>query len=197
MSSNKAKTLSDPLSDPPGDPLRDPPGRSSHRLRKLLVAVAAGLVVFGAGWTLGNGAAAQSNANAASQAAVRAAAEQTTLCNGYFGTPGSVEKALGVPTLRLDATLSSTTTNDMVCDYIDPAARHSSVAVVLGIFATDPGNPAAVKGTTSSILVSSGSVWGIAASSTAAIVIGSHQKTWLLGAVRKAAAALPTTKSTP
>lgn len=165
-----------------------PPSRRWKRVAGGLVVAA---LVFSAGWTLGKGSAERSTAHAATQAATQAAAQQRQVCDGYFGTPAAVAKELGAPRLQLDATDSSTSINSMVCDYLAPTGKHTStVAVVLGVFEMNPGNPSAVKGTTSSVVVSSGSLWGIAASSSKHIVITAAQKPWLTAAVRRVGAAL-------
>jgi len=180
-------TSKKPAVDPPVNPPVDPPRR---RWKRLAVGLAVAAIVFGAGWTLGKGSAEQTSAQAASQAATQAATVQQRVCNGYFGTPAAVAKELGTPRLQLDAADGSSSANSMVCDYLAPTAPHSAVAVVLGVFEYNPGNPSAVKGTTSSVVVSSGSLWGIAASSSKHIVITAAQKPWLTAAVRRVGAAL-------
>ncbi|MHB1710353.1 MAG: hypothetical protein ACYCV7_02965 [Acidimicrobiales bacterium] len=172
--------------------LMHPPSRRWKRVAGGLVVAA---LVFSAGWTLGKGSAeqasARSAAQAATQAANQAAAQQRQVCDGYFGTPAAVAKELGAPRLQLDAAGGSISTGSMVCDYLAPTGKHTStVAVVLGVFEVNPGNPSAVKGTTSSVVVSSGSLWGIAASSSQHIVITAAQKPWLTAAVRRVGAAL-------
>ncbi len=168
--------------------LMHPPSRRWKRVAGGLVVAA---LVFSAGWTLGKGSAEQASARSTSQAANQAAAQQRQVCDGYFGTPAAVAKELGAPRLQLDAAGGSISTGSMVCDYLAPTGKHTStVAVVLGVFEVNPGNPSAVKGTTSSVVVSSGSLWGIAASSSKHIVITAAQKPWLTAAVRRVGAAL-------
>jgi len=173
---------------PPVDPPVDPPRR---RWKRVAASLAVAAIVFGAGWTLGKGSGQQTSAQAASQAATQAATVQQRICNGYFGTPAAVAKELGTPRLQLDTADGSTSASSLVCDYLAPTGPHTStVAVVLGVFEYNPGNPSAVKGTTSSVVVSSGSLWGIAASSSKHIVITAAQKPWLTATVRRVGAAL-------